>query len=161
MAHHPLPRCLGGTETVSLWSSECNYKCFFSTSKQFLVGEWEWLVPYFNYFNTLHITPEVRLKAAAKMQAKTTQEQRSKAGKIGGPIGGRYVRTEETLSKLKAHANSEEGKKTRSMNVSKTNKRRMRCTITGYVGNPGNLGKHQKKLGIDPSNREWVDDSST
>lgn len=172
VAHHPLPRCLGGKETVLLWSSdhhihgvlqsiECDHKCFFSTSKQFLTGEWEWLLPYFNHFNTFHITPAVRAKAARKMHAKTTSEQRSKAGKIGGPIGGRYARTEETLTKLRNYANSEEGKRTRSTNVSGLNKRRMRCTVTGYTGNPGNVGKHQKRLGIDPSNREWIDDPST
>ena len=171
-AHHPVPDCLGGGETVRLWSSdhhihgilqsvECDHKCFFSTTRQFLTGDWEWLVPYFNHYNTAHITYDTRVKAAHKMHSKTTKEQRSKAGKIGGPIGGKFIRTDQTLAKMREYFNSEECKKVRSDSVTKTNKRLMRCTVTGYIGNPGNVGKHQKKLGIEPGNREWVNDTST
>jgi hypothetical protein len=172
IAHHPLPRCLGGEETVELWSSdhhihgvlqsiECNHKCFFSTTLPYLVGEWEWLVPYFNYYNTKHITLEVRQKAAKEMHKKITKEQRSKAGKIGGPKGGRYRRTPENIENLKKALDTPKIKQQRSRQVTLTNKRKMRCTVTGYINNPGNVGKHQKRLGIDPSNREWVDDLTT
>ena len=172
MAHHPIPKCLGGESTVELWSSdhhihgvlqsiECDHKCFFSTTRPYLVGEWEWLVPYFSFYTTKHITLEVRQKAAKEMHKKVTKEQRSKAGKIGGPIGGRHRPTPEAIDKLKKSLNTPLIKEQRSNQVKITNKKRMRCTVTGYINNPGNVGKHQKRLGINPSNREWVDDFTT
>jgi hypothetical protein len=58
MAHHPLPRCLGGTDMVKLekpdhcihdviQSEVYQQNSFYGNAIHYLVGEWEFLIPIF------------------------------------------------------------------------------------------------------------------
>lgn len=60
-AHHPTPKCLGGIETVPLWKSdhavhnvlqsqEFDHPCVYGWERQYLVEEWEWLLPVFDHY---------------------------------------------------------------------------------------------------------------
>ena len=61
----------------------------------------------------------------------------------------------EGMNKTMA-ANPEKYKPIRSEAGKKTCSQKWQCTVTGYITNPGNLSKYQKKRGIDTKNRKRV-----
>jgi len=57
------------------------------------------------------------------------------------------------VSKRAGGMNTPPQKEGRKRAMGGINNLKMMCTVTGYIGNPGNVARHQKKMGIDPSNR--------
>ena len=91
-AHHPDPKCLGGTKTVPFWRSdheihnvlqsmEFDHPCVYGWEKQYLVGEWEWLIPHF-----AHYYSQRGVIGGGKSRA--TKEQYSAAGRKRGALVG-------------------------------------------------------------------------
>lgn len=74
-----------------------------------------------------------------------TFEQKSEGGKKAKELGlGVFAMTADELSEV--------GKKGAKI----TNFQKWECTETGYVANPGNLSKYQKRNGIDTSKRRRI-----
>ena len=146
LAHHPVPKCKGGSETVwllkehhalhnLLQSEEFDYPCVYG---------WER-----NYVS----------EAFAELAEKWISAQRSIAGKSGNPNGkakgGKAVgllnrrRSTNNLSKEVLSLGGKRGS-------SASNAQKWRCTVSGHVSNPGGLTSWQRKRGICTSNRERI-----
>ena len=86
-----------------------------------------------------------------------TPEERTKNGKKGGSIGGKIggkiagKKCKELgigIYGIPTEKRRETGKKVCSQ--------KWECTETGYIANPGNLSKYQKRNGIDTSKRRRI-----
>jgi hypothetical protein len=110
-------------------------------------------------------------------------EMYSNGGKIGGKIGGKKIYelgiaifglTQEEQNDrnsgggkkakelgvgvhgLTIEQMSENGKKGGKIGGKKSSSQKWECTETGYIANPGNLSKYQKRNGIDTSKRRRI-----
>lgn len=77
-------------------------------------------------------------------QHPNTVENRSKRAK---------VHKDASCARMNSHPNTIAN---RTLCASKTNSQRWRCLVTGYTSTPGNVSRHQQKLGIDKSLRERI-----
>jgi hypothetical protein len=176
-AHYPLPECLGGTETVKLWSrdhavqgvlqsEDVSHPClhtFRTHTDRGLIS-----THYPNYldlydkwrFNLSSISGRINGQRNVERGFFTpghpncilSEESQSAAGKKGGSV---------TLAKkVGIHdpkylgVGGKLGGKAGSAN---TNSQRWQCTVTGFISKPGPLTRYQKKRGIDPLNRVRID----
>ena len=161
-AHFPLPGCSGEGDTVLLWSAdhtvqgllqsvELDHQCFYHKANSKDLYNLETYYPQY-------------LQLFAQLKSRFY----SRRGKIGGKIGGK------TAAELKvgAHApgiQSKGGKKSAVTNRANgtglydpkiqsaggkiVGNQRWQCLETGFIANPGNLARYQKKRGIDTSLR--------
>lgn len=90
-----------------------------------------------------------------------TSEQKSqngkKGGKIGGKIGGKKVQQIHKQNGTGFYGlNSNQRKEYGKRGGSISGNQKWECLETGFIANPGNLTKYQKKQGIDISKRKRV-----
>ena len=82
----------------------------------------------------------------------------AKVQRIGAKLGGHTQAKRNidsghisSLGRIQGQKNAESG------SLKKAQNKQFICTKTGFVGNAGNVARHQKRLGIDPSYRRPLD----
>ncbi len=143
LAHHPLPKCKKGSETVwllkehhalhnLLQSEEYNHPCVYGWEREYVSEEF------------------------TDLANKWISQQRSLAGKAGNPegkaVGGKAVgqlNRERSTNNLPKEVLSRAGRASASV----VNYQRWKCTVTGHISNPGGLSSWQNKRGIPTSMR--------
>jgi hypothetical protein len=146
-AHHPTPKCFGGTETVKLTTSQhaahgviqscvMNHPCIWSWEQVFIEHDWPELLDLFHEWMTIK-----NKKAGSKGGQALSFEQYSNAGKIGGSIAG------------KKNVESGHWKECQTAGTKESFRYKYACLITGYCGYPMHVSCHQNKLGIDTKMR--------
>ena len=153
-AHSPLPKCLGGTNTVLLTRQDHAKHDVLQTE---CYGEGT-LTPF--YYKELEGTPwETRAREALSLNQSRGGKTQGKRNADSGHLDS--VRTFDICSKggkkafeqglgVFAPENLGKGGKKGSKT---TNSQRWMCTISKRISAPGPLTNIQKSLGIDPSNR--------
>ena len=179
-AHYPIPKCLGGTETIWLtWehhqvqgllqSEESQHCCFhngdvkrFLTRGFFVAGWFELWDLYDKWSGSTgrNFPAEVRRENGKKAMNNMPVGVRRENGKrsMGEmPIGIRKENGKKTgkenVKKMHVHPNTI---KARENNGREATNQRWRCLVTRYESNPGALSAYQKARGIDTSLRERV-----
>jgi len=142
-AHHPLPKCLGGTTTVPLTPSQhaahgviqsCVYDhpCIWSWEQVFIEHNWPELLDVF------HEWLVIKNKSAGSLGGHALSfEQRSAAGKKGGSITGAM------------NVDSGHWRQCQKLGTKASFKYKYTCLITGVTKYPQHLARYQRKLGID------------
>jgi hypothetical protein len=142
-AHHPLPKCLGGTTTIYLTPSQhaahgviqsCvyNHPCIWSWEQVFIEHDWPELLDVFCEWLS------IKNKNAGSLGGRALSfEQHSAAGKKGGAVTGAM------------NACSGHWKQCQSLGTKASFKYKYTCLITGVTKYPQHLTRHQRKLGID------------
>jgi len=166
-AHYPIPKCLGGTETVWLtWehhqvqgllqSEEYGRSCFYSGEvKVFLNNNlerrdlwdlyWKWSGE--NGRKNGRKTGGENVKKMHE-HPNTRVPQRENGRKTG----------RDTVKKMHEHPNTKRTQRENGRKSSKlVNSQRWQCLVTGFVTNPGGLSSYQKARGIDTSLRERIE----
>ena len=83
-----------------------------------------------------------------------TKEQIKKDSKKGGKISGKKHKENKTgIFGLTPEQTSENARKAGKIGSKITNSQKWMCLETGFITNPGNLTKYQRKRGIDTSKR--------
>jgi hypothetical protein len=148
--HYPVPKCLGGTETVYLLkdhhqvqgllqSQEFNHRCFgFEGVKTFLENS----VFTTGWFDLWDIYEYYAKQQGSAMNTQKARESKSKIGKRD---------KEERLARLFNHPRYLERC---HLGGRATGSQRWMCKITGHVSNAGALTLWQRKRGIDVTQRE-------
>ena len=192
VAHYPVPDCKGGTETVlllkehhaiqgTLQSLELDYCCVFGWEKQYLVGEWEYLLSVFiNYcgkrgrenLEKLHSEKDefgrslFGLAAAERLNSELDELGRSvnavKGGILSGKNGkGALCRTAEEMTadgRKGGLIHKERGTgifapgNQRSGGLA-TTAQKWECTVTGKITAAGRLTQWQNARNINTANR--------
>jgi hypothetical protein len=172
-AHHPVPECLGGTLTVSLWESdhaihnvlqsrEQDYPCVWSWERKYLTGDWENLLPEFEKWMTAKArisayTQPIEAKRKGGLRCAELQKgcHAPEMRGVGPSRSGAKVAQQcknKSIGIFAEGVNSEAGK----VGSSVTNSQKWRCLVTGHVTTSGALANYQKKRNIDTSLRERV-----
>jgi hypothetical protein len=180
-AHHPVPRCLGGTETVKLWRTDhlihgllqseyYNHPCIFGDGEELLPGEYRELFAKWRRV----LAQEARSKLSREALQKGFQSM--KRGMTDEKENERRQKAKKTLLERNPSHFSEMGKKARGSESpekrserarlipdeakargrAKTNSRKFKCLQTGRIMPLGPLAAYQKRHNIDPSLREEV-----
>lgn len=180
-AHHPIPACLGGQETVKLWrsdhvvhgllqSEQFDHPCMFGDGEEFVPNEYKSLFQKWRkrlaQYGQQRLSYEDLVKGYHSMKLSMTSEKEKL----------RRQRARETLLSQRPNHYSDIAKKARSIETpeqrsargyaipdeakakgrAKTNSRKFRCLVTGKVMPAGPLSAYQKRHGIDTSLREEV-----
>jgi len=146
-AHHPLPKCSGGTETVKLTASQhaahgviqscvMDRPCIWSWEQSFVESDWPELLDLFHKWMSIK-----NKKAGSKGGQALSFEQRSSAGKRGGSIAGRK------------NVESGHWQECQTAGTQASFRYKYACLITGFCGYPMHVSRHQNKLGIDTAMR--------
>ena len=177
-AHYPIPKCLGGDETVWLtWehhqiqgllqSEEYRRVCFYAYDvKKYLEQDgredlwelyWKWTRENgrkmgVKNMKKMHEHPNTK-RARRENGRKTVKKMNEHPNTLENRReNGRNFPAEirrESLKKMPVETRRESGRK--------TNSQRWRCLVTGFISNPGNLTQYQKARGINTSMRERVE----
>jgi hypothetical protein len=168
-AHYPVPECLGGTETVRLWSRDhavhgvlqsegFNHPCLHHINTESDRNQIETHYPEYSY-----------------LFDRWTFKLKSRAGQIGGALT--HILHPDLHSKVmkEVHNNYPDmaknngknnikyarkalTKETLTKNGKITTSQQWMCIITGKIAAPPHLSNYQKSRGIDPRFRVRVDD---
>jgi hypothetical protein len=157
-AHYPLPDCLGGTETVKLWSRDhavhgvlqsldLNHPCVHGANQK---SDTELILKYY---------PEY-----ADMCEEVHKKQKTLGGKVQGQrnvesghirsVGKTYGRVAAENGQLDRIRTPESTAKGGVVAAKIQHAQRWECTETGYVTTPGPLSRWQKARGIDTKKRK-------
>lgn len=190
--HYPIAKCLGGTEWVwllkehhaiqgTLQSLECDHCCLGGWEKEYLTGDWAYLLPIFiracsirgkKSMDKIHSKRDEEgrslfgLQASARLNAEKDELGRSinaaKGGRASRKNGrGVLCRTFEEMSRDgKIGGTISKNMKLgifapgqQSAGGCKTSSQKWQCTITGKISAAGPLTGWQKARGIDVTNR--------
>jgi hypothetical protein len=178
-AHYPLPKGQGNHTIPLLWehhqvqgilqSEECGKCCFWlGDARRFLnngsfVENWFELWDLYEKWSSIAGRKAVEKAHSLKnssgksiLGVKNGKQQAARMNEVlhqarddqGRSLTG--VRASERLHSVK----DESGKSVRGTNLAKsTNKQLWKCTITGFISNPGALTNYQKAKGINTKNR--------
>lgn len=180
-AHHPVPACLGGQETVRLWrsdhvihgllqSEQFDHPCLFGDGEEFVPNEYKILFQKWRKKLAQHGQRGLSHGDLVKGYHAMEQSMTSETEKL------RRQRATETLLSQRPNHYSDIAKKARSTETpeqrsarghaipeeakargrAKINSRKFRCLVTGKVMPAGPLSAYQKRHGIDTSLREEV-----
>ena len=163
-AHFPLPECLGGEETVLLWSAdhtvqgllqsvELDHQCFHGKANSKDLYNLETYYPeYLELFAQLKSRFSKRLRLLSRGNvlgySNRSAEKMTKDGKKGGAITGR--RNVELNRGAFAPGMAAKGG---AITSRKLNAQKWQCGVTGHICNAGALSNYQKARGIDTSLR--------
>jgi hypothetical protein len=191
-AHYPVPKCLGGTEWIwllkehhaiqgVLQSMEYNHCCMSGWEKQYLTGQWEYLLSGFIHIcgkrgsenlKRMHSTKdEYGRSLLGLQQSELLNQEKDELGRSVNAVKGGLASRNNSNSALcrTPEQMTEDGK--RGGLITKENglgifapgqqqaggnavsKQRWQCTVTGKVSAAGPLTGYQKARGIDPANR--------
>jgi hypothetical protein len=153
-----VPKCEGGEITIKLLkqhhavqgvlqSEEYQRPCIWGWEANYLEGEMlelckKWRAEHQHRAGKgrgAQLNKEHQSRAGLASAAKMTPEARSR---------GARKRAARVPANLRKEVNRQ--------NIANHNKRRARCTVTGFVTTAGPLTRYQRARGIDPANREWV-----
>lgn len=109
------------------------------------------------------LRPEVRKIKSEKLRNKPkSKEHKEKIGEAISRVAPEVQnRPEVAQKKREKMLTPENAEKSRQMGHKLAEFNRSNffiCTVTGFIGNAGNVAQHQKRLGIDPSNRKRYED---
>jgi len=104
------------------------------------------------------LRPEVREKKSKSLRGRPkTEEHRRKIGesisKVGSEVQSRPEVAQKKRDKMLSPENKEKSKLNGKGLAEFNRKNKFICEVTGFIGNAGNVAKHQKRLGIDPIHR--------
>jgi hypothetical protein len=110
-----------------------------------------------------NLLPESREKKSKALKGMPkTEEHRRKIGKAISRVGSEVQSRPEVAQKKRDGMLSPENReksKLRGKELAEFNrKNKFICEVTGFIGNAGNVAKHQKRLGIDPKHRVRYED---
>ncbi len=168
-AHYPIPECLGGTETVRLWSRD--------HSVHGVLQSEEFKHPCLHHINTeLDKTNiEIYHPDYIDLFKKWSFTLRSEAGQVGGKtthflypdLHSAVMRAVHEkypeMAKVNGRQNIEKARKNLTREVLSENGRstisqKWICLMTGKIAAPPHLSNYQKSRGIDPRLRVRIDD---
>ena len=177
-AHYPIPECLGGTETVKMWSCDhtvqgilqseendhpCIHGCWYEHDRANLELYYPQFLPSLEKWHLERARRAGRKSNLARHEEKNEEGKSAFAVRIGSAAANKLhsKKNEEGKSVFalehnkKIHSQKDENGK--SLVAMKTNNQKWKCLVTGYVANPGSLSHYQKARGIDTSLRERID----
>jgi hypothetical protein len=140
-AHYPTPECKGGTITVPLWESdhaahnviqseELNYPCIFGWEINYLVEDYEYLVPIF--YKWLKELRRIAGRSRGLKQSRTVKQENGR--KMNQKMLARMT-PEDIL--LRAQKGGQNGGQV-------TGRIRVQCPTCGMISTPGPVGVHLK-----------------
>ena len=109
------------------------------------------------------LLPESREKKSKALRGvPKTEEHRKKIGEATSRVGSEVQNRPEVAQKKRDKMLSPENKeksKLKGEELAEFNRKtKFICEITGFIGNAGNVAKHQKRLGTDPIHRVLYED---
>lgn len=140
-AHHPVPECRNGTQTIPLWESdhaahnviqseEVGHPCLFGWEIKYLVGDYEYLVPYFHKW-----IKELRVLAGRNRGLKQSKKVKRENGR---------KMNQKMLSRMSSEDIFNRAQKGGRVGGRVTGKKRVQCPCCGKVSTPGAIGNHMK-----------------
>jgi len=164
-AHFPLPECLGGEDTILLWSAdhvvqgllqsvEYGHRCFHhKANKTDTFHLTSYYPQYLKLFKRLksEFAKRNRQLSSGNVTGYSNRsvEKMTADGKKGGKITGRA----NVELKRGAFAPGMAAKGGAAV-ASKLNSQKWQCLVTGHICNAGALSTYQKARGIDHKNKE-------